>query len=391
MNAEERGRFCGSCQKVVVDFTTMSDQEVLSYFKNSGGKTCGRFRNDQLDRDFQSRSNKRLNWYKYFLQILIPALLFTSRSYSQGMVKTKAAVCNSPKTNAKEKFVMMGFIAPPVQNFIIKGKIIDNSGVGIAGATLIIKGTKRGSFTDANGIFSIEVDKFPITVVASSVGFEPFQTSIAEKAASTPVTIVLNYNVMGDVTVIGHSSGRKKKDLKIKSTVPLPAEISASQPGYETKKEIVDNIKPVPPTKALQKDEPLSRSLIGIRLGGVSIVRKTYAFQDFKKFAVDTARKMSSMIIPTRSNITTLNMYPNPMRLSSMLTFDFPVKTDGLYTIEIFDISGRSIQEEKFEAYSGLLRKQIYLKEGIGAGSFVVRLLGPEGKPIASEKLLVVE
>jgi predicted house-cleaning NTP pyrophosphatase (Maf/HAM1 superfamily) len=44
MTPETQGRFCGACEKTVVDFTTMSDAEILQYFsKPDVGKTCGRF------------------------------------------------------------------------------------------------------------------------------------------------------------------------------------------------------------------------------------------------------------------------------------------------------------------------------------------------------------
>lgn len=49
MTPEQQGAFCNVCSKVVVDFSNMSDEEVLSYFENKKGeKTCGRFRASQL-------------------------------------------------------------------------------------------------------------------------------------------------------------------------------------------------------------------------------------------------------------------------------------------------------------------------------------------------------
>jgi TonB family protein len=49
MIPEGNGRFCGSCEKVVVDFTAMSQQEIIAYFKNTQGqKVCGRFYDTQL-------------------------------------------------------------------------------------------------------------------------------------------------------------------------------------------------------------------------------------------------------------------------------------------------------------------------------------------------------
>lgn len=43
----QNGGFCGSCSTNVVDFTKMSETEVIDYLKNHSS-TCGRFRTDQL-------------------------------------------------------------------------------------------------------------------------------------------------------------------------------------------------------------------------------------------------------------------------------------------------------------------------------------------------------
>ena len=49
MTPVDKGRFCGSCQKQVVDFTTMSDEQLILFFKkqilssSKDGSVCGRF------------------------------------------------------------------------------------------------------------------------------------------------------------------------------------------------------------------------------------------------------------------------------------------------------------------------------------------------------------
>lgn len=49
MTPENQGVFCKVCSKVVVDFSNMSDEEVIRYFENKKQeKTCGRFRLSQL-------------------------------------------------------------------------------------------------------------------------------------------------------------------------------------------------------------------------------------------------------------------------------------------------------------------------------------------------------
>ncbi len=50
MTPNEQGRFCGSCQKTVVDFTNFSAVDIQNYFtKHYGQKVCGRFKNQQLN------------------------------------------------------------------------------------------------------------------------------------------------------------------------------------------------------------------------------------------------------------------------------------------------------------------------------------------------------
>lgn len=48
MQPKENGRFCDSCDKTVVDFRSMTTEEIKSFFaKNSGQKTCGHFKVSQ--------------------------------------------------------------------------------------------------------------------------------------------------------------------------------------------------------------------------------------------------------------------------------------------------------------------------------------------------------
>ncbi|WP_445711515.1 hypothetical protein [Flavobacterium sp.] len=50
MLSEEKGRFCQSCSKTVLDFTGKSNDEIIALFENNKTeKVCGRFRKDQLE------------------------------------------------------------------------------------------------------------------------------------------------------------------------------------------------------------------------------------------------------------------------------------------------------------------------------------------------------
>ncbi|HEX8014055.1 MAG TPA: energy transducer TonB [Flavobacterium sp.] len=50
MSPKDNGRFCLSCCKTVVDFTSMLPEEIQHFFiQNQGNKICGRFKKTQLD------------------------------------------------------------------------------------------------------------------------------------------------------------------------------------------------------------------------------------------------------------------------------------------------------------------------------------------------------
>ena len=75
MTPKENGRFCLSCSKTVIDFTTMLPNEVQHFFiQNQNQKICGRFENSQLETIQIQISSKVLytqtNYHKIFLLAL---------------------------------------------------------------------------------------------------------------------------------------------------------------------------------------------------------------------------------------------------------------------------------------------------------------------------------
>jgi len=64
MTPKENGKHCDSCNKLVVDFTTMPTQDVLLYFvNNKSQKICGHFYQDQIGVKYNSFHHYLLNSY----------------------------------------------------------------------------------------------------------------------------------------------------------------------------------------------------------------------------------------------------------------------------------------------------------------------------------------
>ncbi|MFA6083856.1 TonB-dependent receptor [Mucilaginibacter sp.] len=86
----------------------------------------------------------------------------------------------------------------------IKGKVTDNKGQPLPGATVSVKGTNRAVVTAADGTFTITADKGEILVV-KFIGFETKEVSIGSE---TNFTIVINESrsVLSDVVVVGYGT-----------------------------------------------------------------------------------------------------------------------------------------------------------------------------------------
>jgi TonB-linked SusC/RagA family outer membrane protein len=105
----------------------------------------------------------------------------------------------------------------------IKGKITDDKGKPLEGATVLVKGTNNGTTTDANGNFSLNADPNSILVV-SFVGFETIeiktgnQSSVAVQMkpaiAITEQVIVVGYGTQKKSIVTGAISSVRARDLE---------------------------------------------------------------------------------------------------------------------------------------------------------------------------------
>lgn len=116
MTATERGAFCGSCQKEVVDFSIMTDGELLLYFSTSKAE-CGRFRNDQLNVDLRVSSVD--NGFVRWKAILLSALSLIS---AQTSIAQKNQVNHSLNTQSKRQLSAASGSKVELSVLVVDGK-----------------------------------------------------------------------------------------------------------------------------------------------------------------------------------------------------------------------------------------------------------------------------
>ena len=128
MTQVEKGKFCGSCQKQVLDFSNMNDRQVAEFFKKpSTGSVCGRFMTDQLERDIEI-PKKRIPWLKYFFQFAIPAFLVSIKASGQatkGKIKVNTVVSDTTSRPICDR-PTMGIIARPINDLSDERGIVGN-------------------------------------------------------------------------------------------------------------------------------------------------------------------------------------------------------------------------------------------------------------------------
>lgn len=92
--------------------------------------------------------------------------------------------------------------APP-----FTGKVLDEKGQPLAGASVRIKGSKTGISTDANGSFTLEVPD-NTTLVISYLGYEDKEVA-ATGTSSLNITLKLANNSLNEAVVIGYGTQKK--------------------------------------------------------------------------------------------------------------------------------------------------------------------------------------
>ncbi len=173
-SATPAGGFCGSCQKDVIDFSKMTEIQIVDFFKNlpsSNTRVCGRFEKKQLEPIYNVES-----WFgewtdneEYVYEIPLNQVkkshqkLFLPNFYK---ISRNVAVITLMIISIENSFG---------QSQKIKGKIVDNSdGSPIAGVYISVKGKPYSTKSKADGTYKLKVDKEDILVFKTS-GFEKLE------------------------------------------------------------------------------------------------------------------------------------------------------------------------------------------------------------------------
>lgn len=90
----------------------------------------------------------------------------------------------------------------------IKGKVTDEKGLPLAGASVLVKGSQTGTNTDMNGEFTITVPDEEAVLVISSIGYQTQEVPVAGKTTLS-IAMIASAGQLSDIVVVGYGTQKK--------------------------------------------------------------------------------------------------------------------------------------------------------------------------------------
>ncbi len=210
------GKFCSHCSKMVIDFTRLTDDEILKMLSKNSGNVCGRLDESQMNRILvpsQQPSQSRI--YRILAGLLLLA--------SSGKL---SAAGGRPQTEMVSKVDEADTVSKIVddnvkksedkscEKNILHGRVIDaQDKEPISFANVIIKDTKDAVTTDVDGKFQLVVPDSllseRIILNVSYLGYERAELTINKEDLSKPSEILINLvsqiytmGLVGEIAII---------------------------------------------------------------------------------------------------------------------------------------------------------------------------------------------
>lgn len=202
MNPTQKGAFCKSCEKEVIDFTHTSPY-ALSKKLEQGENICGRFKPEQLDTPLPSISQNQ--WKRNTI-----ALGFTSLLAVAAPLAAQENPIEPIHTVETPLTVMGGLVKEPIpnDNITITGNVTDTNSLPLPGVNIVLKGTTINVQSDLNGAFYITFPSSQLTqkgvLMLHYIGYETQEMKIYPETKHIKATLREDLTLLGDIEIINY-------------------------------------------------------------------------------------------------------------------------------------------------------------------------------------------
>jgi hypothetical protein len=202
MTPNEQGKFCNSCAKSVIDFSTMTDTQLINYFQQLKEEhICGNFSPDQIERTIVSQPLSRKKIFNYWQYLLAFFLMLTKgqQSRAQSGIRAKPVETNQ---------------APVTKNTVatemLELKVTDDSNAPIVGVSIRFQSSfQTVCTTDAIGNFKIEKKQGDENLVLSAVGYQTKTVAIKNIDAAA-IKLAKDIQLLEQIVIVSSAKSRGK-------------------------------------------------------------------------------------------------------------------------------------------------------------------------------------
>jgi len=198
MTAVFDGKYCESCKKNVIDFTGMTNCEIVNYL-NTNKNVCGRFIDNQFDNLNQNLivSQKRVSFFKNYKFAALFAGILT-------LTKAEAKPKEPAKYIQLQSIIKDNVNANDSLQFIkVHGIVKDENGKRISGVTITVPGTKLITTTNSNGYFKLMISQVANCQLSFKfIGYQAINVPIIpDKRSKYKITLKQQAALMGEVII----------------------------------------------------------------------------------------------------------------------------------------------------------------------------------------------
>lgn len=176
MTPTEKGKFCSSCQKEVIDFTDKLDSEIAKIMSKNKHGLCGRFRTSQLQQvyTYKAIEPEKKSQFKYAAALALS--VFTMKNVHAQSNKTTQEIISIEKSDSllQSEIKTDDDTITLAISTIAKStnKLLPNTKILISSQT---KGYTIANTADSTGKLIINLPKadFPLIIVANARNFLP--------------------------------------------------------------------------------------------------------------------------------------------------------------------------------------------------------------------------
>lgn len=204
MTPVEKGRFCDSCAKQVMDFTVMTDTEILKHLKVGGGKICGRIHKDQLQRALHDIDRKKKKSWQFLMAGFVSLLFSIVKGNAQKKELKEEPKAGLLSTNSSSVFTEQ----LQQSNLTLKGKVMNAEQESLLHAYALNPLSLEKILVNKQGQFVMQVNEKVDAVLVGAKGFDSRMVPVS-LLQNKDTTITLNAT---DTTITG-IGGFDKGDL----------------------------------------------------------------------------------------------------------------------------------------------------------------------------------